>query len=104
MGPQSNGLSKILWLVMNPSLFTVIPLLISHFEHGHFTLAQTMESLKVGHALKSLSFDKKLVQLPSIRLPRSFVLSIQVKWKGGSLLVMFSLLAIFVWGGVLWIF
>ena len=102
MGPQANGLSKILWFVMNAFLFTVIPpSLISHFEHGHFTLAQTMESLKIGHALKSLSFDKKLVQLPSIRLPESFVLSIEVKCKGGSLLVMFPLLAIFVWGGVL---
>ena len=30
--------------------------LMSHFEHGHLTLAQTVESLRVGQALNSLSF------------------------------------------------
>lgn len=30
--------------------------LMSHLEHGHVTLAQTIESLKIGRTLNSLSF------------------------------------------------
>ena len=34
----------------------IIPPLISHFEDGHFTLAQTIENLKMGEAFISVSF------------------------------------------------
>ena len=61
-GPQANGLSSILWLVKNVPLFSIISPMISYFEHGQFTLAQTTESLRIGlQALKSLSFGRKLV-------------------------------------------
>ena len=43
------------WTVMIEHLFSVIPPLISHFEHGHFTLAQTIENLGSGEALNNLS-------------------------------------------------
>jgi hypothetical protein len=45
----------ILWLVMYAPLFGIIPSLISHCEHGHFTLAQIIESLKNSEAHSSLS-------------------------------------------------
>ena len=49
---------SILWLVVNASLFTIIPSLISHFEHGHFTLAQAI-----------LSLNERL-STPNIKLPK----------------------------------
>ena len=61
-GPQANGLSSILWLVKNVPFFSIISPMISYFEHGQFTLAQSTESLRIGlQALKSLSFGRKLV-------------------------------------------
>ena len=45
---------------MNASLF-FISHLISHFEHGHFTRPQTIEGVKIGQAVNSLSFARKLV-------------------------------------------
>ena len=42
---------------------------MSHFEHGHFTLTQTIESLKIGQALNSSSLDESLSTL-SIKLPK----------------------------------
>ena len=59
-GPRANGLSSILWLVMDAPLFSIILSLVSHFEQAHFTLAQTIESLKIGQVLNSLSFEWKL--------------------------------------------
>lgn len=41
------------------SLFRTIPLLISHFKYGQITL---VEIWKIGHALSSLSFGRKLVK------------------------------------------
>ena len=38
------------------SVRILIPPLISHFQHGLFTLAQTIESLKIGQAFHSLRF------------------------------------------------
>ena len=38
------------------SWIRIITPLISHFEHGHFTLAQTLESLKIGEALNSSKY------------------------------------------------
>jgi hypothetical protein len=32
-------------------LFSTIPLLMSHFKYGQITLAQTIESCNIGHAL-----------------------------------------------------
>ena len=57
-----NGLSSILWLVMNASLFINIPLLITLFEHGCSPLARTTISLKIGQTLNSLSFEWKVVK------------------------------------------
>ena len=37
--PQVNGLSSILWLVINFPLLKTISPLIFHFEHGYFTFA-----------------------------------------------------------------
>jgi hypothetical protein len=54
---QDNGLSIILWLVMNAFLFNIISPLTSHVEHCHLTLAQTSESLKIGQAVNSLSSE-----------------------------------------------
>ena len=46
------------WMLLGLS---ITPLLTSYFEHGHFTLIQTSETLKIGEALDSLSFGYKLV-------------------------------------------
>lgn len=54
--PQANGLLMILWFVMHASFFSIIPPLMSYFDHDHFTLPQTIESLKIDQALNSLSF------------------------------------------------
>ena len=43
-GPQGNELSGIPWLVIPAPLFSIVFLLISDFEHGHYTLAQIIES------------------------------------------------------------
>ena len=54
------GLSWMLhWSVKNVSLllYSIISLLISHFEHGRFTLAQSIESLKIGQALETCKFE-----------------------------------------------
>ena len=51
----------LLRLAMNASLFSIIPHLIFHFEHGWFTLVETNESIKIGQALNSLSFGWKCV-------------------------------------------
>lgn len=51
-----NGLSTILRLVMHASLFSISPPLIFHFEQGHFTLAQNIESSTILQALKCFSF------------------------------------------------
>ena len=40
---------------MNAPLYSNTSLFISHFEHGHFTLAQTIESLNISEALNILS-------------------------------------------------
>lgn len=45
---QAGGLLRILWLVMNSTLFTIIPLLLHHFEHGGLAIAQTIGSLRIG--------------------------------------------------------
>ena len=47
--------TRILWLVMYAPLFGIIPSLISHCEHGHFTLAQIIERLKNSEAHSSLT-------------------------------------------------
>ena len=39
-----------------------LPLLVAHFQHGHFTLAQVSKSLKIGEALSSLSLGSKLIR------------------------------------------
>ena len=44
--PQPNGLSSILWVAMNAPFFSILSPLISHFEHGHFTLAYTILDLE----------------------------------------------------------
>ena len=36
----------LLWLVMDASFFGIIPPYISHFEHDHFILAQTIEKFE----------------------------------------------------------
>ena len=54
------GLSRMLhWRVKNVSLllYSIISPLISHFEHGRFTLAQSIESLKIGQALETCKFE-----------------------------------------------
>jgi hypothetical protein len=43
-GPQTNSIPCILWLVMNASWFHIIPSLISHFDHGHLIISQSIES------------------------------------------------------------
>ena len=48
-------------LVMKNSLYSTIPPLMSHFGHHNFTLAQTIERLRTGEALKSLGFARKLI-------------------------------------------
>ena len=45
---QANGMLGILCLVMKSTLFTIIPLLLYHFEHRRLALAQTIESLRIG--------------------------------------------------------
>ena len=45
---------------MNVPFLQHHPPLISHYEHGHITLPQTIESLKVCQALNRLSFGRKL--------------------------------------------
>ena len=49
------------WVVMIASLFSFIPPLILHFDHSHFILAWTIESLNNDLALNSVSFVCKLV-------------------------------------------
>ena len=60
--PQINDTSNSLSLVINPSLFSTIPTLKSHFEHDRFTLTQTTENLTIGWMLHLLSFGWKLCQ------------------------------------------
>ena len=43
-----NGLSHVLLLLRNSCLFCNITPLTSYFEHCHFTLAQTIENLRIG--------------------------------------------------------
>ena len=44
-------------------LFSTTPLLeLFQYEHGHFTLAETMESLMIAQDIDSLSFGWKLVK------------------------------------------
>ena len=57
--PQTMDFQILLWLVMNT---TIMPL-ISHFEHDHFTLAQTTESLRFGEAFSRLSFWMNVYQI-----------------------------------------
>ena len=45
---------------MNASLFSVNSPLISHYEHGHFKLAQNYENLEIGQALKKVDGPKIL--------------------------------------------
>ena len=64
VGPKATGIPNILWVVMNSLLFSNIAPLISHFEHGHTTLAQSIESFQEDwwiQALNNLSFGCKLV-------------------------------------------
>ena len=53
---------RILWLVTIASFLRSIPLLMYHFKHGCFTIAQTSESLRIGHALNSLELWMKPVK------------------------------------------
>ena len=43
VGPKPMRLSNILWLVKNSHSLTTISLILLHFEHGHFMLAQTLK-------------------------------------------------------------
>lgn len=66
--------ASILWAhhAKISSLVTSYPSSTSHFENGHFTLAHTIKSLRIGHALynSSFGFGWKLVKpMPSIELP-----------------------------------
>ena len=61
-GSQANGVSRIPEQVMD------FLSLISHFQHGHFTLAQTVDRYKIGQALNSLRFGCKLVKLPKMQV------------------------------------
>ena len=45
---------QALFLVMKTYLFNIIPPLISDFEHGHFRIAHTIKSLRIGHALNRM--------------------------------------------------
>ena len=55
MGPKPMGIQAFFGFVIESSLFGVLPPLICHFEDGHFTLSQTIESLRNGEALNSTS-------------------------------------------------
>ena len=74
-GPQVNGLSSILWLVVIASLCSIVPLLISHFEYGHFTLAQTIENLKIELWMKAC-------QLPVLNSWKLYVWALHLISKG----------------------
>jgi hypothetical protein len=50
-------------------VFSIIPPLIFHFELGHFTPAQTLESMKIGQALNRSS--SLSLATPSIELPKT---------------------------------
>lgn len=52
VSPQPMSFQILFCLVINS---TIMPL-ISQFEHDHFTLAQTIESIRFGEAFDSLSF------------------------------------------------
>ena len=54
VAPQVDGLSSSHWLLKGPTLFITIGTLLSHFEHAHFALAKTTESLRIDQALNSL--------------------------------------------------
>ena len=81
--PQVNRLSSILWLVMNASLFSIIPLSIARFEHGCITLARTTICLKIGQTLNSLSFE--CFQRLSIPSTHSQIFQVQVRNLSGSI-------------------
>lgn len=74
-------------LSLNASLLSIIPPLISHYEHGHFTLALTIESLRIGQqALNSFKWvlNERWSTL-SIKLTTIASSSSQLglNWKGG---------------------
>jgi hypothetical protein len=52
------------WLVscICPSCISTIPIFISHFSHGHFTLAQTIETFRFRQALIPLGLGWKLAK------------------------------------------
>lgn len=52
VGSKAMGFQAFFLLVMNATLFSIIPPFIRHFEHGYFILAKTIERLK--HTIKSL--------------------------------------------------
>ena len=56
------GFQAFFWLVTNSPWLSTIGPLISHFEDSSFTLAQTIESLRIGQAPNSLSFGWNLIK------------------------------------------
>ena len=71
---------------MKAPLFTAIHPLKPHFEHGHFTLAQSIQSLKIGLALNSLSSGCKLVN-SKYQTPENCKFYLAAPWDSGSCLL-----------------
>lgn len=81
--PQANGLFKHS-LACHKCFLVFHFHLISHFEHDHFTCPQTIEGLKIGQGVNSLSFGRKLVN-SKYQIPENCKVEVSTEalvWRG----------------------